>query len=220
MKPGTVAVASSPLVGRLTMTTLAGALAERGAPTTVPSAPPLLEPWLGELAGATAHAERPLVLLGFSAAGPRLFAAAQRTGADALVFLDARLPADGLSSVDGNTGFAELLEEQARPGGLVAPWAQWWGDELLAELIPDDGMRRRFAQECPPLPRAMFDEPLPAPAYGGPCGYLLLSETYEGDADEARRRGWPVRRLDGHHLWPLVEPDRVADAVAEVLTEL
>lgn len=65
----------------------------------------------------------------------------------------------------------------------------------------------------------MFDEPTPAPPFDGLCGYVLLSATYAGDADEAHRRGWPVRRLDGHHLWPLVEPARVADAVKEVLAE-
>lgn len=152
MIPGTLAFASSPVVGTLPSAALASAVSDLGIKTTVPSAPPMLDPWLDELAAAAVHTERPLVLLGFSFAGPRLFAAGQRTGADALVFIDAHLPVDGVSSVQRKPRSAELLEAHARPDWLVAPWPHRWGDEVIAELIPEAELRRRFVAECPPLP--------------------------------------------------------------------
>ena len=48
----------------------------------------------------------------------------------------------------------------------------------------------------------------------------MLSDAYAAQAKVAETRGWPVRRLDGHHLWPLVEPDRVAAAVIDVIPAL
>jgi hypothetical protein len=44
------------------------------------------------------------------------------------------------------------------PRGWLPPWPQWWGDEALAELIPDQEARRHFAEGCPRLPLAMFEE--------------------------------------------------------------
>jgi len=40
------------------------------------------------------------------------------------------------------------------------------------------------------------------------------------DAEDAESRGWPVRRLTSHHLAPATDPDPVADAIAQVLTEM
>ena len=162
MIAGTVVGASSPLVGSMAMETLASALGARGVTTLTAAAPPELDDWLDELDTAVRPnaATPPVVLLGFSAAAPRLPAAAARIDAEALVFLDARLPVDGASPVDGEPQFRELLDRASTPGGTVLPWSQWWGDELLAALITDYDLRRRFADECPALPRALFDAPL------------------------------------------------------------
>lgn len=202
------------------MATLAAALRRKHVAVVTPSAPPELDDWIEEIERAGSDVADPVVLLGFSAAGPRLPAAATRISASAMVFLDARLPADGVAPVDGNAGFAELLEQMAIDQGLVAPWPRWWGDELLVELVPDHALREHFESECPPLPLVMFHTPVPAPPFDGPCGYVRLSEAYDADAAEAASRGWPLRRLRGHHLWPLVQPDVVADAVLEVVAEL
>ncbi len=220
MTPGSIVVASSPLVGPLTTDTLAGAIRGHEVPTITAPAPLALDAWLDALAVAAGAAAAPVVLVGFSAAGPRLPAAAERLGADALVFLDARLPADGVAPTDGEPNFEALLDPLTDSDGVVAPWSQWWSEELLASLIPDVTLRRRFAAECPPVPRSYFSMPVPAPDFDGPCGYVSLGESYPLSVIQARSRRWPLVELDGHHLWPLVRPDAVATAVLDVVHQL
>ncbi len=73
----------------------------------------------------------------------------------------------------------------------AAPWPQWWGDEVLAGLVPDMAARQRFAAGCPRLPLAMFAEIYPpAPRWpDAPAAYLQLSEAYEDQAARARELG-------------------------------
>jgi hypothetical protein len=41
----------------------------------------------------------------------------------------------------------------------------------------------------------------------------LFSEAYEGEAQQARARGWPVRTERGEHLHQIVDPDAVSRAL-------
>jgi len=68
----------------------------------------------------------------------------------------------------------------------------------------------------------MFTETYPpAPGWpeapGAPGAYLRLSEAYEDQAARAAELGWPVTRLDSHHLALLTEPAGVAEAISELL---
>jgi hypothetical protein len=47
-----------------------------------------------------------------------------------------------------------------------------------------------------------------------------LSEAYAKEADEAVRRGWPVRRAQLHHLALASSPALVASLLNELLAEL
>jgi hypothetical protein len=106
--------------------------------------------------------------------------------------------------------------------GWLPPWSQWWGDEALAEILPDPGMRRAFAADCPRLPLAIFTEvhPPAPPWSAAPAAYLQLSEAYEDQAARARELGWPVARRLSHHLALLTEPGLVATALCELLGHL
>jgi hypothetical protein len=89
-------------------------------------------------------------------------------------------------------GLAAQLRKMADAQGWLPPWPQWWGEEALAELIPDPDVRRRFVAGCPRLPLAMFEEVHPpAPRWpDAPAAYLQLSEAYADPAAQARQRGW------------------------------
>ena len=217
MHPATVVLTSSPLVGPLTMRTLAGALQAAGVDTVVPHAPADLDRWFDAVDTAATGAVRPLVLLGFSAAGPRLFAAAAGAQPDGLVFLDAGLPADGVAPDAGDPRHAEHLDRLTEPDGFLPPWPQWWPAQTLVELIPDDLQRGQFIAECPRLPRTLFSTPLSAPPFAGPCAFVALGAAYQPSLEEARRRGWPTRQLEGHHLSPLTDPDEVTAAILDVI---
>ncbi|MDQ3177255.1 MAG: hypothetical protein M3Q72_06865, partial [Actinomycetota bacterium] len=76
MIPGSVVVASSPLIGPSAMDGLVAALEGHDLQAASPPAPPDVPAWVAEIERVATNAAAPLVLVGFSAAGPRLFAAA------------------------------------------------------------------------------------------------------------------------------------------------
>ncbi len=103
----------------------------------------------------------------------------------------------------------EMLEflESLAVDGVVPRWSQWWGEEAFAALAPQpstaDGMRTEMRR----LPLAFFRSEVAVPVGwpDTPCAYLRLSPAYDGDAEEARARGWTVgarRRFAPRHRDP------------------
>ncbi|MGH3759560.1 hypothetical protein [Actinophytocola sp.] len=164
----------------------------------------------------------PVVLVGHSGAGPLLpaFADALEDTVTGLVFVDAGLPTPGRTWRD--TVPAELytqLKSASREGRLPR-WQRWFDPDPLVELVADEELRAQIADEAPEVPVAFLKEPRPDVEWSGPAGYVALSEPYAEDVAGAEALGWPVRRLDSHHLAPATDPDPVAVAVLEVLGEL
>jgi hypothetical protein len=219
----------SPLVGRATWDLVAADLAGRGYQVDVPdltgtvaAGPPYCSRQAEVIAGSASG--EPAVLIGHSGAGALLAAAGTLIGqVRGYVFADAGLPAPGQSWMGTMPpGLAAQLREMADAQGWLPPWPRWWGEEALAELLPDAEVRRRFAAGCPRLPLAMFEEVHPrAPQWpDAPTAYLQLSEAYAEHAKLARQRGWPVKHLAGHHLAPLTDPGLVAGSLHELLSQL
>jgi hypothetical protein len=167
---------------------------------------------------------RPAILIGHSGAGPLLAAAGALVDqVRGYIFVDAGLPVPGQTWMETvPPELAAQLREMADDQGWLPPWPQWWGDEALAELIPDPAARRRFAAGCPRLPLAMFEEVHPpAPRWpDAPAAYLQLSEAYGDQAAKARELGWPVAERISHHLVPLTDSALVAESLRELLDQL
>ncbi len=86
----------------------------------------------------------------------------------------------------------------------------------MAAMFPDgERLRAAVTAEQPRLPLSYYTEQVPAPDEwaGHRCGYLVFSEAYAHEADEARRRGWTVHSLPGEHLHQIVDPAGVAAAL-------
>jgi hypothetical protein len=224
-----VVLVHSPLVGCASWEPVAADLAGRGYDVGVPdltgtvaAGPPYCLPQ-AEVIARSAEG-RPAILVGHSGAGPLLAAAGAISGqARGYVFVDAGLPIPGQSWMDSvPAGLAGQVRDMADAGGWLPPWSQWWGDEVLAELLPDPRLRLAFAAGCPRLPLAMFGETHPAaPLWpDAPGAYLQLSAAYADEAAKARKLGWPVAEHPGHHLALLTEPDQVAAAIHELLGRL
>jgi hypothetical protein len=219
----------SPLVGCATWELVAADLSGRGYDVSVPdltgtvAAGPPYCPRQAEVIAFSAES-RPAILIGHSGAGPLLATAGALTGqARGYVFVDAGLPIPGRSWMDTvPPELAAQVKEMADAEGWLPPWSQWWGDEVLAELLPDPRMRQAFAAGCPRLPLAMFREVHPAaPRWpDAPGAYLQLSEAYDDEAAKARKLGWPVAQQPSHHLAPLTEPERVTARLCELLDQL
>ena len=219
----------SPLVGCATWDLVAADLAgggyELGVPDltgTVMAGPPYCLRQAQVIARSASG--QPAILIGHSGAGPLLGLAGGIIGQVlGYIFVDAGLPMPGQAWMETvPPDLADQLREMADARGWLPPWSQWWGDEALAELVPDPAVRRHFAAGCPRLPLAMFEEiHPPAPQWpDAPAAYLQLSEAYEDQAAKARELGWPVIEQMSHHLAVLTEPGRVAGSLRELIGQL
>lgn len=223
----------SPLVGPLTWTAVADVLSRRGHPVVVPR---LDNPDRTPGALLRHHAEQvrqaveahsrtaPVILVGHSGAGAVLPPAGDTLVNEVrgYVFVDAGLPRDRATRLDdAPPGAAERIRQLAEEG-RVPPWAEWWSDDVLAALLPDETLRERFLDELEPLPLRLFEEPLTVPSAfpDAPCGYVLLSRAYEDAAARAARLGWEVVSFETGHLHMLVEPEAVASALEELAGRL
>jgi hypothetical protein len=184
--------------------------------------------WLTHAAGVAAGLpeEGDVVLVGHGAAGALLpaigrLARNREPGArvTGYLFVDSLLPRDGASRLDAldDARWVADLRAQCRSG-----WLPGWDPTELARLLPDTGMRRRFLAERPRTPLALMDEPVTVPEEwpDGACAYLALSDACPAAATGAAAAGWPVRRLQGHPLLALTDPERVAAAVLQLVTAL
>jgi len=218
----------SPLVGPATWEPAATELRRRGWEVAVPDLRHTLAdgpPYASGQVSAVADCVngRPTVLVGHSGAGPLLGPVAEALREVAgCVFVDAGLPTPGETSLQN---MPAALAGQLRSwavNGWLPPWASWWGDEAWRELVPDDGLRALVVDDCPALPLAMFEEPLPpAPRWlETPSAYLQLSEAYQDPAGRARRLGWPVVELSGHHLSLVTEPGAVVRSLLHLVATL
>ena len=220
----------SPLVGPYTWSLVAEELKRRGLGVAVPrvrdrgeAAGPFW--WQHAMAAASMLGAlprgRPLVLAGHSGAGPLLPAIRQvsERQVDAYVFVDAGLPDEGRSRLDGihsdSPEFAAEFEAHLAAGGRYPEWS----DADLAEIVPDQTRRQRLLADLQPRARAFWEEPLPVvPGWpDAPCAYLRFSAVYAEPAAQARREGWACVELDAGHFHMLVDPAGVTDALLELV---
>jgi hypothetical protein len=215
------ALVHSPLVGASTWRWVAAELSRQGNEVAIIAVRPqrVVEGWpefVAEAAGQLAAAG-PAILVGHSGAGPLLPQIAAAAGGAPLLFVDAGLPPE---HGDVELMPAELLTELhgLAIDGVLPPWSDWFGPDVLRELVPDEDKRQIIAAELPRLPVSYFASRVPAPpgwaAAGG--GYIQLSGAYSADAAEAARRGWPVIERHGGHLDIVTRPTEIAAAITEV----
>src|SRR5262249_51983449 len=109
--------------------------------------------------------------------------------------------------------FLGFLEGLADEHGMLPRWTDWWSEEDVAELIPDEATRRTVVTEQPRLPLDHYTQEIPVPSRWdhGRGAYLWFGEGYADLAKEAGERGWPVTRIPGEHLHQVVDPESVAD---------
>jgi hypothetical protein len=221
----------SPNLGPASWRPVADELSRAGHPVVVPSLAGFTDggapyvPRLVRLAAGQVRAgpSDDVVLVPHSGAGVFVPYLAQAIAAREVtaVFADAALPRPPGDATVVEGEFLPFLRDRAS-GGVVPPWPQWWPDQALAPLFPDDATRQAVSSEAAALPLRFFEETLPRlPAGWPPCraAYLVFSEPYRREAGEAARAGWPVRELPGGHLHMLVSPGAVAAAIISLAAE-
>jgi hypothetical protein len=188
---------------------------------TVAQPPPLWSDWAGHVASLVSFESRP-ALVGYSAATPLVAQLASRRGARGVIMLDGDVPPPNGLVTPVRPAFREFIRSLADQNGLLPPWSQWWSaDARRASLIGIDRLdSEALASLEIGLPRMhvdWFDDAIElAPWAHIPAGYIRTSGFYDHAADEAERRGWPVVRLQGTHLHPMLAPAETASAIGEI----
>jgi pimeloyl-ACP methyl ester carboxylesterase len=210
----------SPSVGPSTWTPVAEALRSRGRAAVVPSllqitaaGPPY---WPHVVTALTESVPvGPLVLVAHSNAGLFVPAIAEILGdqVTACLFADAALPPPSGPVRVAEPEFIPFLRELSDEAGVLPRWTDWWPEEEVAAMLPDEATRRTVVAEQPRLPLDYYLQEIPVPSGWDrvPCAYLWYGEPYGTIAKEAGRRGWPVRHIPGAHLHQLLAPEAVAD---------
>jgi Alpha/beta hydrolase family len=214
----------SPLVGPSTWRWVAAALADTGHEVVVPDLRDVAVTGDRDAVIAAAVAViRPEwtapVVVGHSGAGSLLPSVAGRLGTASctLVFVDAGVPpCDGTATPGGD--FIDRLRAVA-VDGVLPRWSTWWGDDAMARLVPDADRRRVLEAEIPEVPLAYFESAFEVPERWCESrgSFLLLSESYRGDAERSRALGWPTVERLGGHLDIVNDPEEIARAVVELI---
>ena len=222
----------SPSVGPSTWEPVAGLLRDAGHEAVVPSLLGVADagpPYWPSVAAAVreglsdADASRPVVLVAHSNAG--LFVPVITNGIGRAVacsiFADASVPPIAGSTPVAEGEFLPFLRGLVGDDGLLPQWTSWWGEEDIAPMLPDPRLRQVITAEQPRLPLEYYLEHIPVPAGWDdrPCGYVLFSQGYEGHAEQARSRGWPVRTVSGEHLHQVVDPAGVTGALLDLVAD-
>lgn len=214
----------SPLVGPSTWRPVSRELQRRGHDVLVPSLlgvaeAPVPHWWycVNTVRERLGNHRGPIVLVGHSGGGLLLPAIANAGSAAVrrLIFVDSAVPSRSGKTPVVPQRFMDQLVRLAVAGRLP-PWSNWWGEDVIRDLVPDAGQRQELAAEMPSLPLAFFLEHVPSPAGWDrfPCSYLLLSDAYSDAAAEARDRGWRLEHISGaQHLHIVVAPEIVTDAL-------
>jgi len=210
-----------PLLGPAVLQPLAGELRARGEEVAVPDLRAEVETapgWPDRYTRAAAATGPADVVVGFSGAGVVLPSIAVATEAERVVWVDAGMPArSGVTVPDDDirSRMAVLIRD-----GRILEWTTWWEPGTLEELVPDPRLRDAIRAEGHQLPADFYDIAVPVPDVWPEYGarYVQLSPAYDGDAGEARARGWPVAGYQhGSHLDVATAPVEVAVEVAALL---
>lgn len=221
---GSLALLPSPLLGPAVWGPVAELLRQRGWATTAAAIPAGLrtpDEVLTAFASTVSALDSP-VLVAHSNAGLFVPGLADRQDVPAAVFVDAGLAGDVEQVPLAPPDFLTFLAGLADASGTLPPWPTWWGSSSFESLVPDLSLRAAVAREARSLPLSYFQACLPIPSGWErmPCAYLAFGDTYAAEREEAVRRGWPVRTLDGRHLHMLVDPEAVADAIEDLVQQL
>ncbi|WP_431897791.1 hypothetical protein [Micromonospora haikouensis] len=142
----TFVLLSSPFLGPVVWAPVASALTARGYDVIVPSLPrdPLFSPdeVLRALDNAVPRLGE-LVLVPNSNAGLYVPALVASRPVRATVFLDAVLPPESDRIPVAPAGLIATLRDRVGADGLLPLWSEWWPEEDVAALFPDQQTRRR-----------------------------------------------------------------------------
>ena len=189
--------------------------------TSVAGEPNPIEAFCQLAAHAGRTMDRKPLVVGHSGAGaflPDIGAAISNVAG--LIFVDAVVPPT-VGAHQTSPAMQEMLDSVTEDGCLRR-WIDWWPEEAIAELLPNEEDRTALSADMPRLPRSFYNHDVPVPPRWSQheCAYLRLGDAYDAELQEAIDRGWPTARFESNHLAPLTQPDTVLGGVLRLAGEL
>jgi hypothetical protein len=225
MSPDFILIAG-PLVRASSWEPTARHLREAGCRVQVPdilahhASPPAWRAWTQSLLDHIAPASEAIVV-GHSSASVLAADLATKLPAHAVIIVDGEVPPPRGPASPVRPALRDRIGSLAEPGGSLPIWSRWFLDDPertslvgLDILASDPAVVARFEDGLPKMKVDWFDDTIElAPWEHIPSGLIQTSGIYDHAAAEARRRGWPVTRLQGTHLHPTLHPIETADAI-------
>ena len=171
---------------------------------------------------ASVPPDRAVILVPHSNAGNFVPALAALSNVVGVVFVDAVIPVESGTQPLAPATFLAELETMVGEDGLLPPWTGWFPPDDVEALFPDQETRARIESHQPRVPVSYLRDHLVITAGWDavPAAYLAFGDTYGAELHRARDHGWPVTTLNGHHLHMLVDPDRVASEILNLVEPL
>jgi hypothetical protein len=223
---------TGPMVGASSWAPTAARLRASGWRVQVPdvlSANGALPPWhaLSAHYAKLLSLEGPPILVGHSLATVVVADLAAQMAASGLIMVDGEIPPASGPVPPGRASFRAFVLSLAGDNGELPRWSDWWRDHPrrshagIDELACDANALALLRKDQPRVLSSWFNDAIDlAPWAHNPAGYIQTSGFYDHAAEDAEARGWPLRRLQGTHLHPTLQPDDTARAIAAIVREL
>jgi hypothetical protein len=184
------------------------------------ASPPAWNAWTRSLLDHIAPG-RELVVVGHSSATTLAADLATKLRAGGIIMVDGDVPPSHGAASPVRPALHDLIRGLASADGALPIWSKWFsGDARRTALVGLDILASdpvafaRFESELPAMRVDWFDDTIELASWDHiPAGYIQTSPIYDHAAAEAQRRGWPVTRLQGTHLHPMLRPAETADAI-------
>jgi hypothetical protein len=168
------------------------------------------------------------VLVGHSSASALVAELAGKLPCRCLIIVDGEVPPSQGAASPVRPALRDFIKSLAGPDGALPIWSRWFtGDAHRASLVGVDILARdpvafaQFERGLPQLSVDWFDDTIELANWDRiPAGCIQTSAIYDHSAAEARRRGWPVARLQGTHLHPTLNPAETAGAIIAMSRQL
>jgi pimeloyl-ACP methyl ester carboxylesterase len=189
--------------------------------------PPIWPAWTSHLRQRITSYDRP-ILVGHSSASVLVADLAHRLPCRSIIIVDGDVPPLQGPAAPVRPALRNFIASIAASDGTLPIWSRWSaanseraslvGMDLLAS---DSVAFAAFERGLPQLSVDWFDDTIELTGWDHvPAGFIQCSPLYDHAAVEARKRGWPVIKLDGTHLHPTLAPAETARALVTMAREL
>ena len=189
--------------------------------------PPAWRAWTSHLLQRITSCHAP-ILVGHSSASALVADLAHKIPCRGVVIVDGDVPPSQGSASPVRPALQDFIKSIAASDGTLPIWSRWFaGDSRRTSLIGLDRLAKdpiafaEFERELPTLSVDWFDDTIDLAGWDHvPAGFIQCSPFYDHAALEARRRGWPVTKLEGTHLHPTLEPAETMLAIVSMSWQL